>query len=167
MPLPVHAVHLTVNASGLADIERVATALEWLLGIEECVEAEKTPSFHGSPMFLLTASANSKGKARRMVPRFGTETLDSLAADLQTSPSNRIDENNSLHLRLDLDGLTAGRIELVDAARTAEVVKVRIKLEVYPGDNPEEVALRLITQAREKAERNGLPEPASEWLLES
>jgi|GEM_PF-88272 RNA binding exosome subunit len=167
MALPVHAVHLSVNASGLADIDRVAAALEWLLGIDDCVEAEKTPSFHGSPMFLLTASADSKGKARRMVPRFGTSTLDSLASDLQISPSNRIDENNSLHLRLDLDALTAGRIELVDAASTAEVIKVRIKLEVYPGDKPEEVALRLITEAREKAERNGLPEPASEWLLDN
>ena len=68
MALPVHAVHLSVNASGLADVERVATALEWLLGIDDCVQAERTPSFHGSPMFLLTASAASKGKARKVVP---------------------------------------------------------------------------------------------------
>ncbi len=165
MALPVHSVHLSVNASGLADVKRVASALEWLLGMEDCVEAEKTPSFHGSPMFLLTASADSKGKARRAVPRLGTATLDSLATALRNSPSNRIDENNILHLRLNLDGLTAGRIELLEPSDSAEVVKARIKLEVYPGDNPEEVALRLISEAREKAERNGLPEPASEWLF--
>ncbi len=107
-----------------------------------------------------------KGKGSQSCPRFGTSALDALATAIQDSPTNRIDGNNNLHLRLSLDALTAGRIELLEPSDSAEVVKGRIKLEVYPGDDPEQVALRLIFEAREKAERNGLPEPASEWLSE-
>ena len=160
MALPVHAVHLSVNASGLANIGTIATALEWLLGITDCVEVERTSSFHGSPMFLLTASANRKGAARRAVPRLGTYALDALA----TSLDGRIDQSNCLHLRLALDGLVEGRATIIDAASPDEVVKVRIKLEVYPGDDAEEVAMELVSQARDTAVRKGLPESAEGWL---
>ncbi len=154
MALPVHRVEWSVLASGVAEISVIADALGWLIGDEKLVEIEKTQSFHGPPMYILRADADKKSTARQSFPRLGAD----LMVELSESLSERIDEENWLHLRLELDELVCGRIVLADARDKSECVKGRIKIEIYPNDNTEDVATRLLSEATKIAESKGFPE---------
>ena len=156
MALPVHRVEWSVHASGVADISVIADALTWLIGDEKLVEIENTKSFHGSPMYILHADAGKKSTARQAFPRVGTHLIERLGSSL----AERIDDENWLHLRLDLDELVCGRVVLADSRGKAEYVKGRVKLEIYPNDKTEDVATRLLSEATEIAERKEFPEPA-------
>jgi len=151
MALPVHRVEWSVNASGVADIDLITDALVWLIGDEKLVGIEKTQSFHGSSMYIICADADKKSTARQAFPRIGTH----LIKELNNSINERIDDENWLHLRLDLDQLVCGRIVLADSRDKVEFVKGRIKLEIYPNEMKEEVAQRLFIDASEIAEKLG------------
>jgi len=154
MALPVHRVEWSVHASGVADISVIADALTWLIGNEKLLEIEKTQSFHGPPMYILRADADKKSTARQAFPRVGAQLMKKLGSSL----AERIDDENWLHLRLDLDELVCGRVVLAGTRDKAECVKGRVKLEIYPNDKTEDVATRLLVEASEIAERKGFPE---------
>ena len=88
-------------------------------------------------------------------------SLSHLGADflLQLAKSenleSRIDDNNTLHVRLSLQSLASGSIELPSGYE--EQVKGRIKLEVYPGQKPKEIAHSMLVKAAEIAQDEGLP----------
>ena len=155
MTLPVHRVEWTVNASGISDIEVICDALAWLIGDENVVQIEKTQSFHGSDIYLIRANADKKSAARKSLPRLGS----SLLGQLQNEVINRIDSENWLHLRINLNELVCGNLVLVNPKELSENVKGRIKLELYPGDDKEKVAVKLLSEAADIAKRNNLPEP--------
>ncbi len=157
MALPVHRVEWSVHASGVADISVIAEALSWLIGDEKLLEIEKTQSFHGSSMYILRADADKKSTARQAFPRIGVQLMEKLSSSL----AERIDDENWLHLRLDLDELVCGRVVLAGTRDKAECVKGRVKLEIYPNDKTEDVASRLLAEASEIAERKGFPESAT------
>ncbi len=154
MALPIHRIEWTVHASGVSDIDVIADSLSWLIGDEEFVDVEKTQSYHNTPMYIVHAEAKKKSDARRSLPRLGKSLLDELAKNIE----GRIDEGNWLHLRLKLDELVRGNPSLTNPHDPCESVKGRVKLEVYPGDNVEEVARRLLNEAAKIATRKGLPE---------
>ena len=148
MALPIHRVEWSVNASGVADIHLIYDALVWLIGDEKLVEVEKTQSFHGSSMYIVRADADKKGAARKAFPRIGAK----LIGQLKNSLDERIDDENWLHLRLDLNELVCGRIVLVNSRDNVDFVKGRVKLEIYPNDTKDDVARRLLDEANEIAE---------------
>ena len=77
----------------------------------------------------------------------GVQLLSRLAQsdDLIT----RIDEDNVLHIRLSISSLVRGSIELSDGSE--EQVKGRIKLEVYPGQDPLENAREMLQISADRA----------------
>tara|TARA_Y100000588_G_C14176878_1_gene891788 strand:+ start:849 stop:1334 length:486 start_codon:yes stop_codon:yes gene_type:complete len=153
MGLPVHRLEWSVNASGVADIDLISKALIWLIGDEKFIEIEKTQSFHGSSMYIIRANVDKKSSARKSFPRIGSKSIE----QLRNSLNDRIDDENWLHLRLDLDELVCGRIVLVESRDKVEFVKGRIKLEIYPNEIKEDVARRLFDGAEEIAEKLGFP----------
>ena len=68
---------------------------------------------------------------------------DSLLALLSEGLQSRIDEDKVLHIRVGLEGLVMGT-PFVIRSRNYGVVKGNFKLEVYPGQNPHDIAVNLI-----------------------
>ncbi|MEC8927547.1 MAG: hypothetical protein VYB17_04750, partial [Candidatus Thermoplasmatota archaeon] len=99
-----------------------------------------------------------KKAARESSPYLGAQLLGSLAQskDLVT----RIDGDNVLHIRLSISSLVRGSIELSEDSE--EQVKGRIKLEVYPGQDALENAIKMLESAAKKATELGLPIPIND-----
>lgn len=130
------------TVSGLEDEYIHAAALAWLVGDEEVVEIERMDSYHGSPIHLIKAELTRRGPATKSLSYLGAEVLESLKQQLDT----RMDENNVLHIRLDLLDLLAGKMRLTNPG-VRPTVKGKAKLEVYPGNNPIDVANTTLDQA--------------------
>jgi len=138
----VHHVSWLSTVSGLEDEYIHAAALAWLVGDEEVVEIERMDSYHGSPIHLIKAELTRRGPATKSLSYLGAEVLESLKQQLDT----RMDENNVLHIRLDLLDLLAGKMRLTNPG-VRPTVKGKAKLEVYPGNNPIDVANTTLDQA--------------------
>ena len=119
----VHHVSWQSTASGLEDEYIHAAALGWLVGDDEAVSIERMNSYHGSPIHLITAELKRRGKATKSLSLLGVEVLESLKSDLP----NRLDENNVIHIRLDLLDLLSGKLTLnlswreADSQRQSEI----------------------------------------------
>ena len=79
---------------------------------------------------------------------------------LKDELDSRMDEDNVIHIRLDLLELLAGRISLT-VPGDRPTVKGRAKLEVYPGNEPMDVAKETLDDAISAAKKLGLPENLS------
>jgi RNA binding exosome subunit len=151
----VHNVTWIATSSAVGNLDAIEAAMSWLTGGEAKVDRERVKSYHGAKMTMLSATITRKKAARTSVPYLGFELLDKLPRS-DTLPE-RIDEGNTLHIRLSLAKLVAGVIEFSDS--NEEQVKGRIKFEVYPGQNGLENARTFLAGSAEKAERLGLPLP--------
>lgn len=143
----VHHISWLATASGLEDENLVAEALAWLTGNPESVRIEKTTSFHGSTVNLVTAELHRKGPATKSLARLGKDAIDAILSDLDS----RLDEDNVLHIRLDLLELLAGRVK-VCLPNSRATIKGRTKLQVYPGDDPKEIAISTLEGAKSLCE---------------
>ena len=83
----------------------------------------------------------------------GVEFLQRLVDEDELSA--RIDDQNVLHVRLSLSALANGSIEFSEGLE--EQVKGRIKLEVYPGQEPIQNAQELLNSSIDFAQKQGLP----------
>lgn len=153
--MSVHNVNWYATSSGVGSTEAIEGALNWLTGGNAEISREKVKSYHGARMMMLRAQINRKKTARESIPHMGAQILDFLARseDLHT----RIDEENVLHVRLSIASLVRGSIELSEGSE--EQVKGRIKLEVYPGQDPLENAREMLAASATKATELGLPSP--------
>ncbi len=138
----IHHISWQSTASGLEDEYIHAAALSWLVGDEEAVEIERMNSYHGSPIHLVTAELKRRGQATKSLSRLGKETLELLKSEID----ERIDDDNVVHIRLDLQDLLSGKITLTIPGEKP-TVKGKAKLEVYPGDEPRTVAKSTIDNA--------------------
>ncbi len=140
--------HLTwrVTSSGLEDEMVIAEAISVLIGKEDLVEIEKTTSHHGSNIFIINASTKQNKVALNSLSNLGKELLDELISSIE----ERLDENNTIHFRLDLDDLISGYVNLLIGNKKS--VKCRAKLEVYPGQSAVEEATKILSSAKEIAE---------------
>ena len=141
------------TASGLEDEYIHAAALSWLVGNDDAVEIERMNSYHGSAIHIISAELKRRGQATKSLARLGEEVLSQLKSEL----TSRMDEDNVIHIRLDLLELLAGRISLT-VPGDRPTVKGRAKLEVYPGSEPMDVATETLDAAISAAKRLGLPE---------
>ena len=139
----VHHVSWLATASGLEDESLVAEAMAWLIGDSESVRIEKTTSFHGSTVNLVTAELLRKGPATKSLARLGVDAIDAIMSDIES----RLDDDNVLHIRLDLLELLAGRVKVCLPSSRASI-KGRTKLQVYPGDDPHQVAISTLEDAK-------------------
>ena len=142
----VHHVYWQSTASGLEDEYIHAAALGWLVGDDEAVSIERMNSYHGSPIHLITAEIKKRGKATKSLSILGVDVLNSLKSEL----TNRLDENNVIHIRLDLLDLLGGKLTLTSPG-DRPTVKGKAKLEVYPGSEAIDVAIETIDKAKTAA----------------
>ena len=138
----IHHVSWQSTASGIENEYIHAAALSSLVGDDEAVSIERMNSYHGSPIHLVTAELSKKGKATKSLARLGKEVLESIKSEI----GKRLDENNVLHIRLDLINLIAGKIELTIPGERP-TVKGKAKLEVYPGNDSITVAISTLDDA--------------------
>ena len=153
--MSVHNVTWYATASGLGSTEVIEGALNWLTGGNAEISREKVKSYHGARMMMLRAQINRKKAARESIPYMGAQILDFLAQSEDLI--SRIDEENVLHIRLSISSLVRGSIELSEGSE--EQVKGRIKLEVYPGQDPLENAREMLAASANRATELGLPSP--------
>lgn len=138
----IHHISWQSTASGLEDEYIHAAALSWLVGDEEAVEIERMNSYHGSPIHIVTAEIKRRGQATKSLSRLGEEALNLLKSQLD----ERIDDDNVVHIRLDLQDLLSGKVTLTIPGGKP-TVKGRAKLEVYPGNEAKSVAKSTIENA--------------------
>tara|TARA_B100000614_G_scaffold105685_1_gene95217 strand:- start:827 stop:1267 length:441 start_codon:yes stop_codon:yes gene_type:complete len=138
----VHHVSWKSTASGLEDEYIHAAALSWLVGDDDAVEIERMDSYHGSPIHIVSADLKRRGQATKSLSRLGVEVLNQLKSEL----TSRMDDDNVIHIRLDLLELLAGRITLT-VPGDRPTVKGRAKFEVYPGQDVFTVAIETLDKA--------------------
>jgi RNA binding exosome subunit len=90
---------------------------------------------------LIEASIDRKKGAKQAFLRMGSVVL----SDLRSSGiADLIDEDKTLHVRVDIDELVQGRISLATGKARKFAVKGRFKIESYPGQEPVEILNQLI-----------------------
>ena len=114
----------------------------------ELVDIEKTTSYYGSPIHLISATTKKNKLAIQSLSKLGSQNLDLLISSLE----QRLDENNTLHFRLGLDEFIQG--EAVIVSSNTKSIKGQTKLEVYPGQSALEEAKGMLIQAKEMAASN-------------
>ena len=126
-------VHAAATAHELQDIDLVTQALEWLSETEWNVEM--TTSYHGPKVALLS----TRIKKNKQLDSF-IEKLKPHHSTVLSELGARLDENNVIHLRLCLESIIGQQLVLLEPTQKKPVVKIRIKLAVYPGQNVESIA---------------------------
>ena len=126
-------VHAAATAHELQDIDLVTQALEWLSETEWNVEM--TTSYHGPKVALLSTHI----KKNKQLDSF-IEKLNPHHSTVLSELGARLDENNVIHLRLCLESIIGQQLVLLEPTQKKPVVKIRIKLAVYPGQNVESIA---------------------------
>ena len=126
-------VHAAATAHELQDIDLVTQALEWLSETEWNVEM--TTSYHGPKVALLSTHI----KKNKQLDSF-IEKLKPHHSTVLSELGVRLDENNVIHLRLCLESIIGQQLVLLEPTQKKPVVKIRIKLAVYPGQNVESIA---------------------------
>jgi len=149
----VHNVTWSATSSAVGSIKIIQDALDWLTGGHAEISHEKIKSYHGARMMMIHARILKKKNAKVSLAHLGENLLEELAR-LETLKT-RIDNQNVLHLRLSLKSLVNGSIEL--SSGQEELVKGRIKLEVYPGQDPISNANEMLIRAIQIARENGFP----------
>ena len=126
-------VHAAATAHELQDIDLVTQALEWLSETEWNVEM--TTSYHGPKVALLSTHI----KKNKQLDSF-IEKLKPHHPTVLSELDARLDGNNVIHLRLCLESIIGQQLVLLESTQKKPVVKIRIKLAVYPGQNVESIA---------------------------
>ena len=129
-------VHAAATAHELQDIDLVTQALEWLSETEWNVEM--TTSYHGPKVALLSTHI----KKNKQLDSF-IEKLKPHHPTVLSELDARLDENNVIHLRLCLESIIGQQLVLLESTERKPVVKIRIKLAVYPGQNVESIAANI------------------------
>ena len=126
-------VHAAATAHELQDIDLVTQALEWLTETEWNVDM--TTSYHGPRVAMLSTQIKKNKQIESFVEKLRPHH-PTILSELDT----RLDENNVIHLRLNLESVIRQRVELISSTDRDPVIKVRIKLAVYPGQEVDEIA---------------------------
>ena len=145
----LHYISWLSTASGLEDYQIHADALSWVIGDSETVDIEQTKSYHGSPIYLVKAEIKNKSRATKSLSRLGVRNLEKLIEEIV----ERTDSQNVIHIRLSLERLLSGEIQ-VATSEDGPTVKGRAKIEVYPGNSAIDVAIKVLTEAINDAKKN-------------
>ncbi len=132
-----------VHASGVDDLEMIESGLHWLTG--ECCEVTWTreKSFHGSPQHVAVARTEKKREARSCFRRLGADVMAQL---YEEGIKKRVDDEKNIHVRISLSELCRGRVKMIEPGSRGSTVKGTFKIESYPGDDPIDVASRLVNE---------------------
>ena len=127
--MAIHHINCRTTSSGIDNLAAIVDAMTWLCGDEELLSVDKTTSYHGSEINLLTTHISKNQDIKSFVDKLKQADLLKISENL----ADRIDDSNNLHFRICLDSLISGEINLAEADE--KTVKCLIKIEAYPGQN--------------------------------
>ena len=126
-----HRVNIRTSVSSLMDEKVTKQSLEWLLGTDTEVVQDRTTSYHGAILYILSAELKRKKDILNFFslikPIFDEKFLQGL--------DQRIDDAHVVHFRLDADALIEKKVAL-HSVKEHHVIKCEAKLEVYPHQTP-------------------------------
>ena len=132
---------LHINAAAtvheLQDINLVTEALEWFTGTEW--DVDMTSSYHGPKVALLSTLVQKNKLVSEFIHRLGEDTSKLIRDQLD----QRMDENNVIHARFDLEKIVGQVVSLTPQDHNGPVVKVRMKVAVYPGQDVMEIVTQV------------------------
>ena len=124
----LHHITWRATASALSNADVLAEAMAWLIGDEDAVKRDRSTSYHGPELTLVTASTMNKRKALKSLARLGETNLRRLQEEL----TQRMDDEHVLHFRVSIDSVVEGEPKLTVGSGTGNV-KGQAKFEVYSG----------------------------------
>ena len=126
-------VHAAATAHELQDVDLITQALEWLTNTEWAIDM--TTSYHGPKVAMLSTQIKKNKSIEMFVKK-----LEPHHSTILEELDARLDENNVIHLRLCMESLVGQDVVVTDPTQKNPVVKVRIKLAVYPGQDVQDIA---------------------------
>ena len=127
--MAIHHINCRVTASGVDNLSVLTDAMSWLCGSADLLVIEKSTSYHGSEINLITLKI---GKNQDIRAFFG-KLIQGNYVDIRQSITKRIDSSNTLHFRLCVDALIAKQIKFIDTK--LKTIKCNVKIKVYPGQD--------------------------------
>lgn len=137
----IHHVSCRVTASGVDDTKTIIDSLGWLAGGEPEIIVDKSTSYHGSKVYLISFKLTKNKHVKQFISKLKTADTTILSQTL----SEKIDENNTLHIRFCLDSLIGEHLLITNS--TQKSVKCNIKVEVYPGQTAYEEITKILFEA--------------------
>ena len=151
--MTIRSIHVKVIASAIDDTELISQAILNLLHQDAELVISRDKSYHGAIQTTIEGSAKRRRDVKQVANNFPRSFFNDL---MKNDLEQRIDESKFLHFRLDLQEFVRGNIVLVKGNRRRHPVKVRMKIESYPGQDPLTEATKflsgLATQTTEKDE---------------
>lgn len=141
--MSLHSVSWRIHCSAMDDLEIIQSAMKQLSAVNSEVSWEKSKSYHGSPQTILEMRINNKKNAKQSLELLGKSLLNQL---VENGVESQIDDDKNLHIRLSLSSLVAGKLRLAEGSEWTSAVKGKYKIESYPGQDPSEVLLELISK---------------------
>ena len=127
-------INATTTVHELQDINLVTEALEWFTGTEW--DVDMTSSYHGPKVALLSTLVQKNKLVSEFIQRLGDDTSKHIREQLE----QRMDENNVIHARFDLEKIVGQAVSLTPQDHNGPVIKVRMKVAVYPGQDVMDIA---------------------------
>lgn len=128
----IHHVSCRVTASGVDDTKVIIDSLEWLAGGETEIIVDKSTSYHGSKVHLISFKLTKNKQVKQFISKLKAVDTSLISQTI----AEKTDENNTLHIRFCLDSLIGEKILITNS--TQKSVKCNIKVEVYPGQTVQE-----------------------------
>jgi len=130
-------INAAATAHELQDIDLVTEALRWFTGTEW--EVDMTSSYHGPKVALLNTHIQKNKLVSEFVQRLGKDNSKLIQEQLE----QRMDENNVIHARFDLEKIVGQVVSLTPQDHNGPVIKVRMKVAVYPGQDASDIAMQV------------------------
>ncbi|MCH1443711.1 MAG: hypothetical protein L7U53_07570 [Candidatus Poseidoniaceae archaeon] len=130
-------INATATAHELQDIDLVTEALQWFTGTEW--DVDMTSSYHGPKVAVLSTLVQKNKLVSEFIQRLGKEN----SVLIQEQLEQRMDENNVIHARFDLEKMVGQVVSLTPRNHNGPVIKVRLKVAVYPGQDATEIAMQV------------------------
>jgi len=130
-------INAAATAHELQDIDLVTEALQWFTGTEW--EVDMTSSYHGPKVALLNTHIQKNKLVSEFVQRLGKDNSKLIQEQLE----QRMDENNVIHARFDLEKIVGQVVSLTPQDHEGPVIKVRMKVAVYPGQDASDIAMQV------------------------
>tara|TARA_Y100000746_G_C15151071_1_gene304969 strand:+ start:71 stop:511 length:441 start_codon:yes stop_codon:yes gene_type:complete len=140
----VHRLELLAHCSAIDDLAVIRSAIGKLVGDSTTITEKIDKSWHGARQTNFFLEITRKKDVRFVISQLGNQCLNSL---LEGDILSRIDDRNIIHLRLSLAELCCGKIVISQPRKREPCIKLKIKLEVYPGQSVEDIAIQCLQEA--------------------
>lgn len=131
--MSIRSIHVKVIASAIDDTELISQAILNLLHKDAELVISRDKSYHGAIQTTIEGSAKRRKDVKQVLKNFPGSFYWNL---INNGLGERIDDSKYLHFRLDLQEFVKNNIVLVEGSGRRHPVKVRMKIESYPGQDP-------------------------------